>query len=404
MSAEGVKPPLSKRGAVTPANFDEKRRQGVDYLTFTLPSYPQRLLGGLKEFIFCYFGSSGEERSWKHNYRGWDVAGTGEFLIRPAPRRHDAEDDGPIFDVLLNLPARALDTLRGRGLDDRDIIQNAVNAGLRCCRIDLAIDSYDKRIHPGLARKAALDSAYTGRSMNDECIQSGKKGKIRKPGERMTVTFGARSGAFFFRVYDKQGQIEDRAGVKMDHCTRFEMEVKGNREKVVNEDGVEVMQAAAAELIAAQYVKEGPSCIPEIFESRINFVKLGTASRVERCDLIWWWKCVIGKAQGEPLGLQRGIATPESSLQWFEKSVAPTVAVALKTGQGDRIRGSIAAAVVTQSAAEKWKEFTERTKKANEYRRAVEQKRAEVVTPRGPACLVPVSEVRPQLPTSLFVP
>ena len=309
-------PPCTNREDVTPPKSRMSMRQGVDYLTFTRSNVIKEKFHALLYFFRTFFGTNEIQKYLGHGYKeGFDVAGEAGVVVWKA-LGHGR------FHVLLNLPGRAVEYMREiRGVSEQELIGACVGVGMRCSRIDLARDCYDKKINPMLVHKANIKGAFVSKSRKSSLVSNSMKGIVSREGEFTTAYNGDRGSSFYMRCYDKQGQIFQVAGVEMEHCTRFELEIKGHSVRAIGLDGKFYEAPGAAQLAAEMYIRDGPKCIRGMFTGFIRFVDITSSTRLERCNTIWWWERAFPDTDPIHLGLQRGISTPESTSKWLVKNI-----------------------------------------------------------------------------------
>lgn len=227
-------------------------------------------------------------------------------------------------DILVDLPGQAMEYLREEmGFPDIMVGQMLEKLGFQPTRIDAAMDCYDTTVNPQMV--------YDHAEIKDSVVTHAKKLRIdqsdlkfgeRRPtdGKCMTVYIGSRSCERYMRVYDKKGEKKAKTGKDdLPHCTRFEMECKGDAAK-------ETWKILA---------ENGTSTIPNLLSGFVDFLSVPRGkvdknkSRRKR-RTAWWARMVEGKRT--ILHLQRGTATPEKTLAWLKDGVGKSIALAKAAG------------------------------------------------------------------------
>ena len=197
--------------------------------------------------------------------------------------------------------------------------------GLRCSRIDVALDDHEKLTPLSLVEKAARDRDYFNvRStsvVNSDNVHTNVKGK--------TVYFGSRESEVFMRVYDKTAESKgERIG------NRWEAEFKGKK-----------ANACFAEWLAAMGDDErhANKLLVDFVLGTVDFRdrSKGDKNR-KRNPVLSWFKEMCERLEASPVRLR--IPRPKISLQrtvdYLKKSAAPSIA-SLKQALGSGFRGFI---------------------------------------------------------------
>lgn len=228
------------------------------------------------------------------------------------------------IDILVDLPGQAMEYLREElGFPDIMVGQMLEKLGFKPTRIDATMDCYDKTVNPQMV--------YDHTTIKESTVTHAKKirldqsdlkfGEVRPTdGKCMTVYIGSRSCERYLRVYDKKGEKKAKTGKDdLPHCTRFELECKGDA-------AVETWKILA---------EKGTSTIPSLQSGFVDFLAIPRGkvdknkSRRKR-RTAWWARMVEGKRT--ILHLQRGTATPEKTLAWLKDGVGKSIALAKAVG------------------------------------------------------------------------
>jgi len=380
-------------------------RYGVDWLRFTVANVPKSTYIDLISILHRHFHVGDEERTWPPDpsFLGLPLALHGGIFSRhvssePVSRaeheerasrrgdgvkfRKDAKGDivaieskiltdraaRDFVDVLIELPATALDYIRGLGFTELDLLKMAavtceertvidgniekrILHGLQPARVDIAADCFDKRINVRMMLDA-LDNDHVSRKFHTWDYQSGKR-KRGQPipddtkGESMTVKLGTRGSSRYGRCYDKKAETYTKLKIEIPHCSRFEMECL--------HDG--------AEEVGRKLLAMGLEAIPGIWRDWCDVKTFTGSNRITRRETIWWWKVVTGNADKVVLGLQRGMATPDKTIVWLAKQVAQA-AVCAKTYAPEQWNDLVASAEVkiTEDKKAVWADWAKRQK------------------------------------------
>jgi hypothetical protein len=227
-------------------------------------------------------------------------------------------------DLLVDLPGQAMEYIREElGFPDCLVILMFRRLGFKVTRLDAAMDCYDTTVNPQMV--------YDHTEIKDSTVTHAKKLKIdqsglrfgeRRPtdGRYMTLYIGSRSCERFMRVYDKRGEKWVKTGEDFPHCTRFELEHKG--------DAAE----EAAKLIEAK----GNAIIPNLLSGFVDFLALPRGkvdkNKSRRRRRTAWWARMVEGGMRIVLHLQRGAATPEKTLAWLKDGAGKSIALAKTVG------------------------------------------------------------------------
>ena len=279
------------------------RSIGVDWLSWSKLGVVENFHDLLRE-IACKFKTTREKAYANRGFRGVDLAGHGVLAWRGSQ-------------VLVHFPALALQYIRHR-LDISDI-ENCrwfLNRGFKSTRIDIVVDSADKRFSPLIGLKYRENGNTRSEASRWKPIYGDEdEGKI-KTGVGMTLRIGSPKSERWMRIYDKKtelmkhsGEIPlDHEGNELDHLTRLEMQ---NRRKV------------AHEVALAVAVCEYP-IIPKIIGGYVSFLSNRDNRQRRRKRIAKWWADIIGEEKFFIQGLHT-VSTPDRALKWIKTQVVPTL-------------------------------------------------------------------------------
>jgi len=290
---------------------------GMDYLTASKVQ-DERYWETIVE-IGKLLESTGEQTGWKHGYEGVEVcAGNGSVMARKY-------NDGHSGDVLVRLPGRALDWVRDRNLfsetefncTDADICRFFIENGFHATRIDLAMDTNDPEITQPMLKELIRAGMFTCRGRKVGSHDSWNADHPEQEGEAETLTIGSRSSSRYLRIYNKRAESLKRLGRDIGHCTRFELEHKGE----------------AATRIMHRIARYGCDLVPAVMRGWVNFkdAKDDNPRMDRKADAVWWDR-LVGGSTPVVLGLKRGATLPERSAKWLKHSVAKTLVLAQESG------------------------------------------------------------------------
>lgn len=353
-SAPAQLPPLTNQGGSNTTAPCGMLSCGVDYLTLSIVD--DERAHAKMEAMAEFFESTGELSSFENNYNGVDICGAyGAVMTRDTPWNPAGGD------VLLRLPGRALEWIRegsllattGARCTDADICNFFLDHEYTSTRLDIALDNTDTRVNPDIIRDLLEKESFTCTAHSAGLTRRWKLGQKRIPGDGDTVYIGCRQSTRFMRCYDKRSEVKKRLGKDIGHCTRFEMECKG-------EAAIRMMEMIAI---------NGTGCIPGVMNGWVSFKDPSdTASRVERRRNTDWWDAMVDGSQPITLGLARSISTPEKALHWIKHQVSKTLLLIQKSG----LMGEIEDAMKLQehklkpTELRQWSDYVARLKKQAE--------------------------------------
>lgn len=290
-------------------------RSGLDWLTVSFPKISKTTLISIASFCRTW-GGTGEKRKWGHGYtNGVDVALEGFCVWREA---------GDYYDACLVLPARALDYLRVvHGLDDWRIVWALDTMGAKATRADYAFDNYNKSISPMHIFQCLEEERILSQARQFWAVPgwvSTKTPKLAKIFQ--SIYLGRRGSPIQLRVYDKQQELEDKTGDKMEHCTRFEFECHD-----------EAAQAIVKAILDGKTKTTFPrKFVCEILRGFFSVKKATGPKRLDRREDERWFADMMADGARGKYALQRGIATGERSVKWLNNQVVATVAAMAEAG------------------------------------------------------------------------
>ena len=290
----------------TPTNRWVFKSCGVDYLTLSKPRSIKDFHDVIRDVVKTY-RSNREITTGHRGYRGWDLACYGNITWRGS-------------DIKVNLPGAALQFVRHNlKQSSQDTCRWFLDRGFKATRIDLSLDTADKRFNPLKAwRYKQRDLVRCEASRWDWDADPKLKLKHALPpnGKGMTTYVGSPLSDRRLRIYDKVTELlhkggeiaTDDQGNELGHLTRIELQCR--------------REAAQATIKAVNV--DGPAVTPELIAYFITFLSPRDDRKRRRKRAAMWWEDIVGK---ERLCLDRLAAAtePEKSIQWVRKQVAPTL-------------------------------------------------------------------------------
>lgn len=212
------------------------------------------------------------------------------------------------YDVRFAIPSKVLKRIHFRFTYVQ--LKRLKNLGFKPTRLDIAIDDYDKRIHPDLIRSAIRDKNLVRIRKSETIINDAE------PTVGFTIYLGSRQSNVFFRYYDKFTQ----SGGKLD-CWRLEGEFKD-----------EYAESWWQALFTYDRYDEKwcKSLLLESLIGSIDFRDRSQDENVTRCPRLSWWECFIedcGSSGGVRFTMPRQESTLQSKADWVGRQVETTLAL-----------------------------------------------------------------------------
>jgi len=183
----------------------------------------------------------------------------------------------------------------------------------RATRCDIAIDDYRRVVSPGQVLEAIQGPDVVTHAKKWLTQVGGNVGSKEKTG--VTEYLGSPTSRQRLRVYDKGLE----SGGELD-CVRWELESR--------KEAAETMAAALAH-------KDWGQVMTSRLVGFVDFRDSGSHSEVENRDRLGWFQELVGMAQKASAYLPKVPRTIEEVVDWVDRAVGPTLAVAMKFWQGD---------------------------------------------------------------------
>lgn len=276
----------------------------ADYIREQLPDYAE--LHHDSTPVCCYDPNDGSE----YTHHGYSIVPAGDGAIeRPGELR-------------VSMSARYLDNV------DMSQLAAWLNIiapvyGLRCSRLDVALDDHEKQIPLSVVEQARCDrNFFNVRStsvVKSDDVSSNEKGQ--------TIYFGSRQSEAFMRVYDKTVESKgERLG------NRWESEFKGAKADEICRQWLAAMdtdESRASRLLV------------DVVLGTVDFRdrSKGKKNR-DRCPLLSWFAemCEMLAAVPVRLRVPRPKQTMQRTVDYLKRSVAPSIA-SLSKALGSQFSG-----------------------------------------------------------------
>jgi len=214
-------------------------------------------------------------------------------------------------DIHLSLPGQACRMVGQERMVS--LLRYSLGHGGKATRCDTAIDDYRRIVSPGQVLETLQGPDVVTHAQKVLTQQGGVVGSRDLTGA--TVYLGAAGSRQRLRVYDKglesAGELD---------CIRWELESR--------------KEAAETMAVALAYQNWG-----EVMASRlVGFVDFRDAyshSEVERRERLPWFQLLVGLARKASAYLPKVPRTAEQVVEWLDRAIGPTLAVAMKFWKGD---------------------------------------------------------------------
>jgi hypothetical protein len=237
----------------------------------------------------------------------------GRVTSMSAPYEHDdgeMEEDW-FFDALMEIPGELCAQMgRWRLIE---LCQLMEQEGFYATRIDMAYDLRDERVNVKMIEDMFKRKQVVTRSDQRNGITgTAKMGEACSLLQGGTLRVGGRQSELYMKIYDKREEHFKKTGIDIGHCTRFELEIKGEKAKsafqALCRDNVDKETGEILDLNLASFLKDF-----------ICFYK--TPKQKEVCD---WW-AAIEDAPELVWPQYEHHASLDATLHWLRTQVMPTM-------------------------------------------------------------------------------
>ncbi len=252
---------------------------GVHWLTGTCGLPPEQVCEVVSRHMFGLYFKPLDRGLWM--YQRSAIEDSTKARVLWSPDR---------LDVAVNLPGEACEMLGTAG-----VLALVRELGLRLTRLDVAWDT--DVLTPSMVRDAhAAGNAVTFSRWHD--WRENPDGRTFYVGKR-----GSDNDVRLLRVYDRRG------------LTRVELEVHGKRARMLWSvlDGAELADWSA-------------SCLAYLVDF-VDFRDRQADSNIGRCPRLDWWEDFTNGAGRLALPLPRKAPTLDSTKEWLEGQIAPTLSL-----------------------------------------------------------------------------
>ncbi len=150
-----------------------------------------------------------------------------------------------------------------------------------------------------------------------------------------TLNVGARGSETFVRFYDKAAQLKAVHDEDIDGSwTRCELEFRRDRANAALLAFAGMRMPTVAEALAGEsgpilLEVSGAAAIAGVLRGHLEFKRLGTHSRLERCKVAPWWAVFLAGCEKARLVVRPVVRSVERSLRWIGKQVAVSLGLVL---------------------------------------------------------------------------
>jgi len=283
----------------------------LDWLSATFWATPDDPVDVAQVQLAASLAMGCEPGDWvelEHGTHGYQMAMLGPGGARVewgAPGRDDFH---------LSMPGQACQAAGGKGM--QELGQYVVAHRGRVTRLDPALDDYRRTISPADFEAAVQgpDVVTHARVQRRIIKRTVGRGSPQVTGD--TFYLGSPSSRVELRVYDKGMESQGKQD-----CIRVELQLRD-----------EPAQAVLQELA-------GGRNLGQVFASHlVRFVDFRSASNdsnVTRRDRVPWFQELVGLAQKALAYPPKAVRTIEQVIDWLEKGVAPSLALAVAHFKGD---------------------------------------------------------------------
>jgi len=303
-SGSGAEPQRSRRPPLLTGGQKavEGVAVGVDWCSVTFPGDLDRVMLMVSLALGCEVGDWVELEHGSYGYRQGMVGPGGARVWWDPPGRED---------VHASLPGKAC-VIAGE-VRLRKYLLQVLAVGGKATRVDVAIDDYDRVVVPADVLEALQGPDKVTHARQYLTQQGGRVGSPELTGA--TVYLGAPSSRQRLRVYDKGLE----SGGQMD-CVRWELES--------HKEAAETMAVALAhqdwgQLAASRLV------------GFVDFRDRSSHSEVERRWRLPWFEALVGLVRKASAYLPQAPRTVEEVVDWLDRAIGPSLAVAMTFWKGD---------------------------------------------------------------------
>jgi hypothetical protein len=301
----------------------------LDWVRLTCPAAPAQHYFHVENELGFLWGLGDERRLL--GYDGQTLMALGFFGSRYnscLEKPTDTDEGEWLFDELMEIPGE-LCALLGK-TDLLRLCKEMQAYGFGATRLDIAFDLRDPSVNVKLIetmfKRQQIETSAAGRNAISGKAAPGEACTLDVGG---TLNIGGRQSELYMKVYDKQTQHKKKTGIDIGHCTRFELEIKGEKANTafrcicngaVNNETGEIV----GEFNLASFLKDF-----------ICFYK--TPNKKEVCN--WWLE--IDQAPSMVWPPYEHHASLDATMHWLRSQVLPTIKTLEDFGYGAVLRDEI---------------------------------------------------------------
>ena len=184
----------------------------------------------------------------------------------------------------------------------------SVKFWLKCSRIDLAFDDFEKIIRPAEVAEYANQGSYKGFRKHRPVIEQRRDGELLGEG----IYFGTRGksgGGKYLRCYGKD--IESNG-----ETDSIRWEVEFSKEKA---------NRVFFDLAMAQNLPDFATMISLFIGGAIDFIERGSSGKYSKIDRLAFWEQILHHLGAATIRCPEPDGSIEKTIGWFERSVYPSM-------------------------------------------------------------------------------
>ena len=223
----------------------------------------------------------------------------------------DADERDWFLDALMEIPGELCAQLGSDRL--LQLCREMDEHGFDATRLDVTYDCRDEHVNVKSIEDMFKRKQIRTRSESRNAITgSAAPGEACTLLQGGTLRIGGRQSEMFMKVYDKRQQHLKKTGIDIGHCTRFELEIKGERAK----SAFRAICDGQVNRLTGEIV--GPFDLGSLLRDFICFYK--TPKQKEVCD---WWQAISDAPPMVWPEYEHHVSL-DATLFWMQTQVLPT--------------------------------------------------------------------------------